>query len=110
MAKQYKTFPKTQDFVLYMVEGHSFSACSEFTRGYFYFPSKKMRSSKASASNVKKFNTADPEDESLTENVVQKKLQVSLNLTSLHVVPALDGGERKSFHLFLTTAVVLNCI
>ncbi|NXW94325.1 CENPU protein, partial [Alopecoenas beccarii] len=44
--------------------------------------SKKTHSSKASASNVQKFNTADPEDESLMENVVQKKLQVSLNLTS----------------------------
>lgn len=77
MAKQCRTFPKTQDFVLYMVEGRSFSVCSEFTRGYFYFHSKKMHSSKASASNVQKFNTADPEDESLTENV----LQVSLNLT-----------------------------
>lgn len=57
-----------------VVEDCSFSVYGGFTCGCFSFPSKKTPRSKMSDGDVRKFSAADSEDESLTDNVVQKKL------------------------------------
>lgn len=63
--------PKTQGFSVHMVEDHS---SSEGSSVRFSFPSKKLRHSKPSDGDVRKFNTADAGEEPLKETVVQKKL------------------------------------
>lgn len=85
-----------------MVEDRSFSVRSGFTYGYFSFPSKKPRHSKMSDGDVQKISTADPEDEPLKENVVQRKLHEyfsQFNFNLLHAMPALErrGEQDLSF-------------